>query len=371
VEGPRGVKPEEFEEMRQLIKDVFKNDLIPKVPLLYKLNELENLRILKEDGKIVTHIGISIRDVSILGCKTKVGSIGSVCTHPDYRQRGFATMVLEDVMNKLETDEVTVMSVSGGRGLYIRAGCRYVGKRMVFAINRNDIERILPLPVDIVSYEKDKHLKEIASFYQNEAVRFWRPLEDFEIRFVLANIMSICQDDKCIGYLEFGISKNEDNDKMRGQIGEFAGSRVAIISAIKQLFEKYPIEELSIGIIPQDTELFLIFKNLGLKPRVTSLGNTMRIINLPLLIQHFRPYIRQKLSTKVADQFFVGKENGKHFFQFQDEKFFVVDEGKLVEMVLGTPDESEQSIMPMGNKLGEVLKTIFPIPFVIPGLNNV
>ena len=97
IEGPRGVKPEEYDEMLELVKLVFRADLGERVPLLYNPENIENLRILKVNGRIVTHIGVSIKEVSILGCRTKVGSIGSVCTHPDYRRRGFATMVLEDL----------------------------------------------------------------------------------------------------------------------------------------------------------------------------------------------------------------------------------------------------------------------------------
>ncbi len=371
IEGPRGVKPEEYDEMLELVKLVFRADLGERVPLLYNPENIENLRILKVNGRIVTHIGVSIKEVSILGCRTKVGSIGSVCTHPDYRRRGFATMVLEDIIRKLEREGVTVMSVSGGRGLYQRLGCRYVGKRLIFNINRSDIGKFPPLyPVELVPYEKERHLREIAFIHQGEPIRFWRPLEDFEAILSVVSVSVICRDGRPVGYMQVNI-RRDDTGEVRCNVGEFAGSRLALISAVKLLFENYGLTELSLGTLPQDTELTLILEEIGLKPNISNLGNTMRIINLPLLMDHFKPYIRQRVSTKVAEQLKVGREKGKYLFQLGDERFLVEDEASLVKMVLGTPDEEERRIMPRKGKLARVLREIFPFPFVWPGLNNV
>jgi GNAT superfamily N-acetyltransferase len=405
MQGPRGTKPEEFDEVTELVNLVFHGGrpdpptMKDNFPMLFSDWNLNNLRIIVEDDKVVSHIGVSQREISVYGCRTRVGSIGSVCTHPDYRGRGFATMLLKDTIKMLNADGATVMIISGGRGLYQRAECRGVGKRYNFNINRSDFipSANTPRPpfgrgtdIEIVPYQEAEHLKQFAEIQQREAIRFLRPVDDFKAMLDVIvmrrglgqrnDVLAIQKDGTCFAYMVISIDKKRDSEELVCRIGEYAGSRLAIISAIKILFGKHDFNELTVGALPQDTEFLYILETLGLQSSVNTLAGTMRIINFERLMEHFMPYLQQRLGRKTAEalQFKCAKPSresgtidGKHLFQFADEQFIIESEADLVQLILGTPDNAELKIMPTEGKLAGILREILPLPFVWPGLNFV
>ena len=87
MEGPRGTKKEEFDQVLKLANYVFRQsnnlpDMEKWYPLLFNDDNLENMRIILEDNRPVSLIGISEAEITVYGCRTKIGSIGSVCTYP-------------------------------------------------------------------------------------------------------------------------------------------------------------------------------------------------------------------------------------------------------------------------------------------------
>jgi ribosomal protein S18 acetylase RimI-like enzyme len=389
MQGPRGTKSEELDEVTELVNLVFhKGNPDPPTmkdnfPMLFSNWNLNNIRIIVEDDKVVSHIGVSQREISVHGCRTKVGSIGSVCTHPDYRERGFATMLLEDTIRMLDEDGATVMIISGGRGLYQRAGCRGAGKRYNFHINRSDLEKFPSTPgdIEIPSYRESEHLKQFAEIQQRESIRFLRPIDDFKamldvivMRRELAHrvdALAIQRDGTCFAYIIMYIDKKRDSEELVCRIGEYAGSRLAIISAVKKLFEQYDFNELNVGASLIDTEFLYILEALGKQPSVNTLSGTMRIINFERLMKHFTPYFQQRLGRKNAEALKFRTDDGKHIFQLEDERFIIESESDLVQLIFGTPDNKELEIMPNEGKLAEVLHQVLPLPFVWPGLNFV
>ena len=87
MEGPRGTKKEEFDQVLELVNYVFRenNGQLPNMreqySLLFNYGNLDNMRIIIEDGKPVSHIGISESEIVVYGCKTKIGSIGCLTVY--------------------------------------------------------------------------------------------------------------------------------------------------------------------------------------------------------------------------------------------------------------------------------------------------
>jgi len=186
-----------------------------------------------------------------------------------------------------------------------------------------------------------------------------------------SDALAVRRDDKCFAYLVMNISKKHDSEELVCRIYEYAGSRLAIISAIKNLFEKHNISELSVGALPQDTEFLYILAALSLEPSVGVLAGTMRIINFEKLMEDFAPYLQQRLGRKTAGYLQFKTDDGKHLFQIADERFIIENEANLVQLMLGAPDDAELKIMPSEGELAEVLREVLPLPFVWPGLNCV
>ena len=58
--------------------------------------QLEQSRILLYEGRIVAHLRVWDRLIRVRGAQLRVGGIGSVLTHPDFRGRGYAQALMRD-----------------------------------------------------------------------------------------------------------------------------------------------------------------------------------------------------------------------------------------------------------------------------------
>src|SRR5581483_7666368 len=125
-DGPRALKPNEWTQLDALVSAVFRPQMFHDYPQLFNERNRHNLRIVAEDGKVVTHVGMIERPASLAGCRIDVACIGAVATYPDYRGKGFASQAFQDCCDKAAADGIDIMLISGGRGLYTRVGCRQV-----------------------------------------------------------------------------------------------------------------------------------------------------------------------------------------------------------------------------------------------------
>src|SRR5947209_3284810 len=126
-DGPRAPRPDEWDQLDALVSTIFAPRMFRRFPQLYNEANRPNLRVVAEDGRIVCHVGMIQREASLAGCRVGVACIGSVATFEEYRGRGFASLAFQDACDKAAADGVDVMLISGGRGLYTRAGCRRFG----------------------------------------------------------------------------------------------------------------------------------------------------------------------------------------------------------------------------------------------------
>jgi len=58
--------------------------------------ELEQSRVLVDQGRVVAHLRVWDRQIRVRKAHLRVGGIGSVLTHPDFRGRGYARALLRD-----------------------------------------------------------------------------------------------------------------------------------------------------------------------------------------------------------------------------------------------------------------------------------
>ncbi|HEX29105.1 TPA: GNAT family N-acetyltransferase, partial [Candidatus Poribacteria bacterium] len=102
IEGPRAARKDELEAVIALSNSVFRSrregDMGREFPTLFCEENCENLRIFLDDGKPVSLIGFTVRDIFIMGASIRVCNVGSVCTDPNYRGQGLATRLLEDTI---------------------------------------------------------------------------------------------------------------------------------------------------------------------------------------------------------------------------------------------------------------------------------
>lgn len=383
MEGPRGTRKEEFGQVLKLVNCVFRQssnqppNMGEYYSLLFNHDNLDNLRIIAEDSKPVSHIGISESEITVYGCRTKIGSIGSVCTYPEYRGKALATRLLEDCIRKLNENEVDIMLVSGGRGLYKRAGCVEAGRVHHLRISQDDPGKLARQDIKLLPYE-ERNLADIVAIYQKEPVRFCRCLKDFKR--VLgsgaaadrkAEILMVYLADKCLGYLVVQVPiEAKEGEKKVASVVEYAGVRTAIADTIGPLFNRYDIQETSFHLPFHDLEFIYILKQKGLKSTIENIPGTIKIINFPRLMERFRPYIAERLGKKQSDRITFTQEDDRFAFCFDQEQFGV-DGRSLVQIVFGACVGQQKETIPSKGEISRVLMDIFPLPFPWPGLNFV
>ena len=134
----RGATPADRDSLRALVGAVFRPSLFDEYPQLFHDGNINNCRIVVEDGKAVSHVGMTIQDASLFGCAVRVSCIGGVGTYESHRGRGFAGACLDDAERISREKGVDFMIISGDRAMYRRAGCRRFGNGFTVTLTADD-----------------------------------------------------------------------------------------------------------------------------------------------------------------------------------------------------------------------------------------
>jgi len=76
--------------------------------------ELEQSRVCIVNGRIVSHVRVSDRPIHIGFAVVRMGGMGAVATHPDYRERGYSTALLWDAVRYMEREQYDVSMLFTG-----------------------------------------------------------------------------------------------------------------------------------------------------------------------------------------------------------------------------------------------------------------
>jgi len=307
MEGPRACKKEEFEEVINLINHVFriskgfKPTMKEEFPLLLNEENLKNIRVIIEDGKVVWTVSFYKTTSLIEGVPINAASVGSVCTDEKYRGKGYASMLLDDAEKIMREEDIDIMLVSGTRSLYLRKGCCKVGWCIKFEIPPE--ERIND-SVELVEYS-DGYLNEMTRIYNAEATRYYRsyyefknllkgsttPWGNFTYKIYLLKKSGMFE-----GYVILRIV--HDNEK-RGEVVEFSGDRRIIYEGLKQMRVLLSLEQISV-ICPFNDWMVNIIREKKLTYEEINLLGTIKILNFARFMDKLRPYFRQYVDRDIV-----------------------------------------------------------------------
>jgi predicted N-acetyltransferase YhbS len=299
MDGPRLARRDETEDLAQLLSDVFGfQGRYPRDQFLTALGRPVHRRgalIIAEDGRPVSHILTVIDRVLIHGCSVKVASIGGVCTHPDYRGRGYAGRILEESLRSTTAQGARLLIVSGNRRLYERNHCVPAGRTLQAAVRRESAAaaatddglsaRCLP-PNDWPT---------LSPLYSAEPVRFVRAADFLATCCAWGDIPApetwlISSRGAPVAYLSLARAWG-DREPGRRVAFEYAGSRAAILDALPAIFHETDISEIGFGVLAADRELFYLLAGRGIPLTPGSLPGTHRVLDLPGLMRDLRPYL--------------------------------------------------------------------------------
>lgn len=374
IEGPRAAKSEELPQIVKLASWIFGFErrgvsIDEAFPHFLSESNIENLRVIVSDGKVVSHVGFWEGMLNLYGCWVKVGLVGAVCTHPDYRNRGYASALIRDAFRKMREDCVDLVMVSGKRTLYSRAGCVEAGRVYRFRVRPDAL--IVSEEVKVKPYTEDR-IMDLVSLHQREPVRFKRSLEEFrllvsrKIRETAAKMRNLIayKRGRPIAYVSaLGF------DRMWSLV-EYAGSRRAVLHLIEKLSKDYGIGMFELSIPYGDWEMLSLLEDIGLKPGASTAPASLAILNPVRFIEKIRLYIEERIGDMKLE---VKTESDGIKIQVSNSRLELRDPREFTLLVFGRPEMIENPDTPSFDldKAPEPFKRVFPMPTPTYGLNYI
>jgi GNAT superfamily N-acetyltransferase len=347
VDGPRALRDDEWEQLDALVSTTFGRPMLRYYPQLFDAANRANLRVIADDARIVSHVGMIERPATLAGCRIDVACVGAVATADVYRGRGHASLLFQDACAKAAADGIDLMLISGSRGLYTRVGCRRVGQDLDFAIAAGDASRASAVPIG------PETIPELIRLHATEPVRFIRTREDWERAFACRIVMAreadfwgLTQGSSLIAFLIVNppaAMRRAPNDPAIGRVAEYAGDRAAIAAALPWLRERYQAERLTIHVAGNDPILRARLESDGHAATPAPTWGSVRIINFPRLLDRCRPLLAAGLGDRVAQRLVFaadeppGSPGGGFTIQDGAESVRLPDLGTLAAYLFGEP----------------------------------
>ncbi|MEN6386757.1 MAG: GNAT family N-acetyltransferase [Phycisphaerales bacterium] len=316
IEGPRECFANELDETLALMDSIFHAARPRRIgkyyPFAYGQCNLDNMRIIKADGKVVSHAAIYERTVNTTnGLNLKIGCIGGVATLPEHRQKGYASIILEDCIKKMEKEDYDISLLwTGTPDFYRRLGWELAGLGCNFQINRGNVfifpeyDEKFPLETSIEDYS------EINELYNKNIFKTYRQLGDYPLLFNNQRKLYYQKNGKISGYVLIG----DENIVL-----EYGGSVHIVAAILRRLIEKENYSSLRVFTPSQDDGLREYLKELNV-PETTFYLGMIRIINENKFMEKFKIPRSQKYFLPMLSKLCFGPERISG--QFPPVKFY-------------------------------------------------
>jgi GNAT superfamily N-acetyltransferase len=367
-QGPRLVRREELDDLGDLVALSFGGVVRPRRG---RRNRWWQGRtgsyVIARDGKPVSHIRVVYNVLSLNGCRLKIASIGGVCTHPDYRGQGIASSLLDHCVEVAANAGASLLLISGERGLYRRALAVEAGPIYEAQVRPGSASVSTPAACARPAVPED--WAACARLYQSEPVRFVRSANFFSRAFAghggRAGWVVECGEEVA-AYVLLSRPWGTPADHPRRLVREYAGSRSALLEGLPSLFEASGFQQITLRAPTWDRELAYLLDRAGVALKPTTIHeHTLRLLDLPRLMRRLRAYTAERLRRADVRRLTFEQEGSRCAFAFAGEKL-ELDLMRACALVLGGPEAPQ-----VEGDLGRLFRSLFPLPFPLPGLNYV
>ena len=324
AEGPRALRPDEWDQLNDLVSTVFRSSMVASYPQLFNEENRENLRVVAEDGRVVCHVGVIRRPATLAGCRIGVACVGAVATYEAYRGHGFASAAFQECCELAAAAGDDLLLVSGGRGLYTRVGCRRVGPEWDVIVEGGagpDAAKASgavrageaadgppPAAAPVLAPIGAEHIDTMAALYRAEPVRFLRPREDWrralDCRVVMAarsDFWGIFLGGDMVAYLiAHPPVRSWPVEPGQVSVVEFAGDRAAIAGVLPRLQARYEAQRLRLHVQAGDLPGRAYLARAGGTAAPAFAWGTARVLNFPKLMERCRPLLAERIGTAAA-----------------------------------------------------------------------
>jgi predicted N-acetyltransferase YhbS len=257
---PRAPEPSEFPSLLRMLDGVFRaggGSMGAEFPRLLTETNRANLRVVVEEGEVVSHAGVVVRDATLCGSRVRTALLGAVATAEEARGRGYATKCVRAAAERAAEDGADFMMISGDRSLYTRMGARTVGDDIELCISARAARGLACEEVEVRPFGEE-HLMEAVDLYAGEDVRFIRPLEDWHS--VMRSGYAWCARCTFLGAWEVGrlaayAVATPPDEEGASRIVEHAGARGVLIASLSRIMERVGADRLKLHLGRHDKVL--------------------------------------------------------------------------------------------------------------------
>lgn len=370
---PQACTKADLEQLVRLANRVFRGsgegDMQREYPLVFGEENLDHCRIVKEGDRVVSHVGVCVRDTSILGCRVRVAAIGAVCTDADVRGKGYASLLMEDARRLALAEGAVLMLISGGRGLYHRLGYVTVGSYRHLQIAAAALPpapaglRVVPCgPAEIGA---------LCALYQRSPVRYVRPVDDWAKLLGAGMLMNGPAD--CLGVWSaegdllayLGAQRPRQGGALR--VLEHGGSQPAAFAGLALAAARCASESVEVVAQPCSDDLPRLLLAAGAKERRVPFGGTLGILDPAGFFAAIRPYLRERLGPPADALAVQPLPSGGAALTLAGETHTLDTMGRLTAFAFGGDTDEARDVPPPPAAFAPA----FPMPLVWYGYNYV
>lgn len=382
IEGPRAVRKGELRSAMELERRVFRMhwDSSPEWDLSIPDEglDLERWRVFADEGRVVSVVGVSEHEISLLGVRHLGCCFGGVCTDPDYRGRGLATQLLIDARGQALRRGADIALISGSRGLYRRLGYVSVGGYHVCTVKRS---RLPPGGGCVLRPWRPEDAPALVSICAAERARWVRTPQEFLERLKGGGVggMSgetkiVCPRDRDepVAYIAYQIGgwPWEKKDRNAVSVAEMGGSRWAIAQVLGALLDERKLSSLTLHCPDCDTEMAELARTFGWPAKPHGFRGTVGIIDPERFWQHCMPLFAERLGRERAGRLRLDA-NGSVRITYGCEAVELDGMGGITKLVFLPSRRRKELDLGLGadSQLARALDELFPLPLVDWGLN--
>jgi len=383
VDGPRPLRSEERPSLSKLLNAAFRSkypgDMFEDYPQLYNEDNQDHLIVIVEKGEVVSHAGMTVRQISFEGVLLTVGLVGGVATAEHHRGRGYATKCLDFLLDKAARQAVDLAWISGGRGLYTVRGAAKVGRERVFHVPAGKNPKDLTLRQLTAS-----DLGAAARLYCREPVRFFRSRDDWINAWKSRCVMDrrgwfwgVFREESLAAYI---IVHEPWEDTELSLVAEFAGDRFDAAAALPTVAQRMGLSAALAHLSASDLSGFRAFARIARDRRLDSATGTFLPIRIAQCMDRLRPRIAEHCGLEISRNArfhesgegpgtIAGRDAQLHI-AIGDEHALIAGRAGFARFLLGTPVSSSPNFEGASSVI-EALQPAFPIPTPWYGINYV
>ncbi|WP_152396813.1 GNAT family N-acetyltransferase [Paenibacillus guangzhouensis] len=323
------------------------------------------------DGQLVSFMGLVPAVIRIGPASLQVYSLGSVCTHPDYRGQGIAGDILNEIFTHIDRAEASLLFVSGGRSLYSRAGCYPFGSVVGY---RYDASRLVGTECGVLHHQLI--VREIQStdwfqlhhLTQAESIRYeqsvWDLAQLIEAGAVASNMKQTMhslvaeREGKIHAFIVYSVP-SAISQEGGPVVHHYAGDRAMIQLLFEQAIRTHVLSELNITVPAHDHSMQEQLKDVPHEDR--KCGGTLKMIRSERLLEQIRPYLVERSQEIAAALTVSSQENGNTLIAIGEQAVEVTPE-ELMDVLFGST-----AAISMEEEVRTLFSNVFPIPLPFNG----